>query len=640
MGRLGRLVAASCGIVLTHGIAVFSQELIPALPNNPAGAQQAPVAADAPLGIPAPPPDLPAAARAAKESFQPTSPEQLQAARAKLQEDMARLDRLLGTGANGAAWRKFLMWDQLQAQLAPDAMPDVLVLEDIRHRFISGHPGLNLPAFAATARSFADFEQAVLAAGAEASEEAPAKLDALAAGLSAMAQDPLSPEAESAAAAIRWLALRGQAPDLVAAVKKQYGHPNFFFHLSEPFLAIGMERKVNRTEPLTDVILGTRIRGTGYTSGYVSTHLVPNPNRAVIDSLFEGTTQSRTIGRNGPATIHSAGQTVFQVRKRAYMDPDGLKTVPATAAARTRSRTLSVDSGRGGWLFGHIADSIAAGRVAQNKPRSEAISADHAEDRLIRRVEKDSNPELAESNQDYQDKIRYPLLENGQFPPDLRTWSTDYYVYGYGTEANRLQLGAPDKPVPLRLVSDLGFQVHQTALNNLADGSLAGDEVTQQEFEDWVTDLLGRLPERFKREEGQPPWIIVFAEERPIRVSVSDNMVTISLNVTRVEGTVSSRRRWVITAKYVLEPIPGGLKAVRQGELEVAPPGYKEGDQIPGAAIGELRNIQRQFGTDLFEPEFIHDGLELTGDWEKAGKLPLVEYFFRAGWINLAWKKL
>ena len=57
-------------------------------------------------------------------------------------------------------------------------------------------------------------------------------------------------------------------------------------------------------------------------------------------------------GRNGPATIHSAGRTEFQVRKRVWMDPDGLKTVPATATARTRTRTLGVDSGRGGWLLG------------------------------------------------------------------------------------------------------------------------------------------------------------------------------------------------------------------------------------------------------------------------------------------------
>lgn len=585
--------------------------------------------------------DLAGAARAAKETFLATSPEQLQAARAKLQADLASLDRLLGKGANGQAWRKFVMWDQLEAQLAPDAAPDAAVLEDVRHRFISGHPGLKLPAFAAVARSVAAFEQAALAGDPKAPQEAGAKLDALAAGLSAMAQDPLAPQAEDAAAAVRWLALRGQAPELVQAVRQQYGRPNFFFHMSEPFLAVGMERKVNRTEPLTDVILGTRIRGTGTTSGYVSTHLVPNPHRAVIDSLFNGTTHSRTVGRNGTATIRSAGVTEFQVRKRVYMDPDGLRTVPATATARTSTRTLGVDSGRGGWLFGGIADSIAANRVAQSKSRSEAIGADHAEDRLIRRVEEDANPELANTNRDYQDRFRYPLLENGQFPPDLRLRSTDYYVYGYGTEANRLQLGAPNKPVPLRLASDLGTQVHQTALNNLADGSLAGETVSQTDFEKWVTDLMGRLPKRFERGPDEDvDWIITFAPDRPVRVSFGENEISVTLNTIRLEGRTESDTPWLITAKYHLEPIPGGLKGMRQGEIDVWPADYpRNAENLPNAIIARIPNIRRQFEKGLFEPEIIHDGLELTGDWEQAGKLPLVEYFCRAGWLNLAWRQ-
>src|SRR6185369_15115896 len=119
----------------------------------------------------------------------------------------------------------------------------------------------------------------------------------------------------------------------------------------------------------------------------VTIDVVPNPHRAVIDSLFNGVTHSRTVGHNGPATINSAGETLFQVRKRIYMDPDGVKTVPATASARTHTNTLGVNAGRGGWLLGGLFNSIAANRVAQSKGQSEAISSRHAEDRLSRRVD-------------------------------------------------------------------------------------------------------------------------------------------------------------------------------------------------------------------------------------------------------------
>ncbi len=406
--------------------------------------------------------------------------------------------------------------------------------------------------------------------------------------------------------------------------------------MSEPLLAIGAERKVNRSEPVTDTILGTNIRGMGDTSGYVRVQLVPNQHRAVIESLFNGVTYSRTVGRNGPATIQSAGRTVFQVRKRIYMDSDGVKTVPATAAARTSTTTLGVNAGRGGWLLGGIANSIAANRVAQNKSRSEAIASDHAEDRLIRRVEREANSELAQTNTDFQNKVRYPLLEQGQYPPDLKIRTNHYYVYGQGTEANRWQLGAADLPVAIKRPSDLGMYLHQTAINNLADGILAGDRVTQEDFEKWIKDLIGRIPENFRREPDRPAWVITFAEERPIRVAFADNTVTVSMSVRALEGTAETRRRWVLTAVYRLEPIPGGLKAVREGELDVAPPGN---EPLSGTAAGEKANIKRQFERDLFKPEYIHDGLELSGDWAKAGKLPVIEYFCRQGWLNLAWRR-
>jgi hypothetical protein len=236
------------------------------------------------------------------------------------------------------------------------------------------------------------------------------------------------------------------------------------------------------------------------------------------------------------------------------------------------------------------------------------------------------------------DRIRYPLLEDGQFPADLRFRTTDYYVYGYGTEANRLQVGAPDKPQPFANASDIGIQIHHSALNNLGDGTLAGRRVTQPEFEKQIIDLMGRLPDRLKRGPDDEPWALVFASERPLRIMFGDNVVTIALNVVRVEGTAESDNPWIIKAIYTIEPAPNGFKLVRQGELDVSPPGYKEGDQLSAAIVGEARNVRRQFSKNLFEPEFVHDGLELTGDWEKAGKLPVSEYLSAAGWVNLAWR--
>src|SRR5690606_32520591 len=115
----------------------------------------------------------------------------------------------------------------------PDATPDALALEDIRYLLASQHPGLNLPPFVAVAHSLAAYEQAALMSGPEAAEQAAAHLDALAQALAAMRENPIGPPFEDAATAVRWLALRGQAPQLVESVRYHYGKPNFFLHMSE-----------------------------------------------------------------------------------------------------------------------------------------------------------------------------------------------------------------------------------------------------------------------------------------------------------------------------------------------------------------------------------------------------------------------
>lgn len=573
------------------------------------------------------------AAKAAGATFKPADPAEVAAARAKLQEDLAKLNRFLGTGKNGKAWRDFLTWDALQGQLAEGAVLDSFALADVRNKLASQRNGLNLPAFTAVKNSLGVFEQRALAGDPKAAEEATKRMEKLAAGLGAVAKDRHAAELDRAAGAARWLAARGQ-PEMLQGLKPYYSQPNMFVQMSAPLVAVGIERKVNRTEPVTDVILGTYISGMGTTSGYVSAHLVPSPHQAIIESVFNGVTYSRTLGRNGPARINSAGRTTFQVRKRIYLDDDGIKTTHATASADTRTRTLGVDSGRGGWLFGHIADSIAANRVAQSKGRSQAIASDHAEDRLTRRVEQDANPRLADGNRDFQNKIRYPLLEQGQYPGDLNFSTDARYLYAIGTEASPLQLGAPDAPPKLK-PTDLTMQVHETALNNLAD-PLANDRVTQKGFEDWMIDLRGSLPKAYKPDPERPEWAMTFAEERPIRFRFDGDVVTVTLNLKGMEGSVNNRRRWVITGTYHLEPIPGGLLARRTKEIDVEKP---EGEELSGTDVGQVANIVRQFQRDLFKEEYRHEGLELSGEWAKAGKLPLVQWACRQGWLALAWRK-
>ena len=62
---------------------------------------------------------------------------------------------------------------------------------------------------------------------------------------------------------------------------------------------------MDEVTPVKDVILGTNISGTGRTVGKVDLQLVPTDDKAILDTVLSGKVHSRTVGHNGPATIHS-----------------------------------------------------------------------------------------------------------------------------------------------------------------------------------------------------------------------------------------------------------------------------------------------------------------------------------------------
>jgi hypothetical protein len=592
--------------------------------------------------LPRPPKEaLPEAVAKGQQRFRPVSEAEYQTSANKLRQAVERLDRYLGQSANGKAWREYLEWEQLQALASdePPAAPEQ-AYNAVQKKLKSERPGLSLPVFTAVRQALADYRSKLLIhQNPNTRQEAAESLEFLAEKLREFNQAPSQQLAYEIGQVLGWLDVRKQSPQIVADVRRYYRYPNVYLQMSEPLIDVGMTRSVDRCEPVHDWILGARITGTSHTVGRVSADVIPSAHTAMIDSMLNANATSRTVGRKDTATVHSAGHTNLQARKRIYFDEYGIMTVPATADAVTRTRTLSVDSGRGGILIGHIADRIARQRVAESKSQSERISAEHAEDRLRNRVEREATPDLYEANEDFKKEVRWALLDEGVMPEQTRFSSSDYYVFANGVEANEFQLAALTGPPPLRLPNnDVALRLHESALNNMADMRLAGKEVEQTEFQDWYKDRFGELPEELESDPDKVPWTITFEEARPISVTFGINEVVVTLRVRRVEGSVSSRRRWEISAVYKLEKIPGGLRGVRQGSIEVIPPGYK-GEGLSGSAAAERGNIQREF-EDLLKDTFEHTGLELPGEWgDKAGKLPLVEASSGYGWMVLGWVK-
>src|SRR5205823_13741700 len=92
----------------------------------------------------------------------------------------------------------------------------------------------------------------------------------------------------------------GQAPELVASIRRTYGHPNFFGYASRNFAASGIERDVDQVTAVNDNIIGTQLHGTARLVGRTTLALQDNPNMASMNILLGGTAWSNNVGYNGP----------------------------------------------------------------------------------------------------------------------------------------------------------------------------------------------------------------------------------------------------------------------------------------------------------------------------------------------------
>jgi hypothetical protein len=76
---------------------------------------------------------------------------------------------------------------------------------------------------------------------------------------------------------------------------------------------------------------------------------------------------------------------------------------------------------------------------------------------------------------------------------------------------------------------------------------------------------------------------------------------------------------------------------VRQGDLVVLPPNFVPGkSRLSSQQISWQTTLERRF-EKVFEPEIKSEGLELPGNWKKAGRLDLKVLHVKDGWLALAW---
>lgn len=415
--------------------------------------------------------------------------------------------------------------------------------------------------------------------------------------------------------------------------------PNLHVQMSERLIAAAVYRKIERPEPVRDVILGTRIRGEGMLRGTVSARLVEDSNAAAIELTLKSILDADSVGVNGPARIHSESVTRMRSTKRIEILAEGLSAFPARTEAETDSKIerISVSAGP-------VIRNVAHRRVYQQKDRSEQIAAMHAESRANRRMNDEIDPKIEDLNERYQQKIRQPLLARGLFPEVWDFRSTPSSMELVGLLAWEHDMGAVSPPPKPEAETDLLVQLHHSALNNLAQIRLSGAIVREEEIGSELERLFKRYaPEKARAIEkspqrSDPPWTFTFARKGPIEVTFNEGMIQIELRIRQFEQENQRHPGMNITIRYRIENGDSGTYLSLVGKPEVFPPAFHEREN---PVLSAREQVIRNLLGDRLEKELSgHIDLQverMPENWGRSGRLRPVVGRSEDAWLTLGW---
>ena len=595
-----------------------------------------------------------AACQEAKSQFRPLTKDDLKSVKTELVEALARLDvELKAAGANGEDWRQFLLWETLQKELQKEGALDQKALNEVCSRYASGNEGLGLIWFVearSTLWRLLKVDEAIDNPKTKNTYER--MLDNLSNNLKSFAVKPTTENTLGISESIRWLQNLQQAPEVVQAVQRQFIRPNLYGEASAEFVAAGMADSVDDNTAICDEILGTSISGSAHTVGQTTAELSPDSNLGVIDALLFATTYSSTVGSHGPVCIYTTGTTQIGACKRIWINEYGIFSCPAVSNAVTQTCINDIQAKR------KIIERIAWKKAYQQKPTAECIASSHAEQRANKRVDDKAAESLDKAQADFMKKFRRPLCDHKLFPEQLR-FSTDkqeLHVVSLQIGSSRL---AASMPPPSAIKADLVLRVHESMVNNFALDSLGGMTVNEDNFQKALNDMFpqpseeakgdesqpnpteGQKPKRLslrdkmKRDKNQPPWTITFATRQPISVTFSDEGFKIIIRGTKFINGDNSCDDMDVTVVYKIEKTDAGFKAVRQGEIQIFPPGRH---QLSGKEIAIKELLTKRF-SKIFEPEILGEGFVFSGRLKKVGEMLPVDVQSRDGWLTIAWNR-
>jgi hypothetical protein len=419
-----------------------------------------------------------------------------------------------------------------------------------------------------------------------------------------------------------WLRQRGSELSLADAVERRFGGPNFLVRVPNNALRDQLNRQLDETFRVNDVIAGTRVRGDGQLSGQVTGRFLPRISQGALELVLQGQTVASTSGYNSGARISSTGVTQLRGTKRVLIDARGVHPLPSAVDADTRISYNSVNAPNN--RYGREV----RGRVYGTRGRAESESAQKAASYVRSTIDSAVDGPAVALNKNLRQRIFVPLASRQVWPQTHEIRSDPSGLTIALLQKLPAQFGAPPPPPPVAGSAAIQILVHTSLVERLAACLLQGKTLEGG-------DLLQARPSRepvSAPADAADRWTLTFASVNPVSVVFRDGSVQITV---RLAGFRSNDRDYAGTEISVLYRLclqADQLIMVRDGEFRVYPLGFISGQQrLSGPQLVTRQVLQRRLEESV-PAEFDLGGFLGQGqtEWGRFTGFSISE-----GWLSL-----
>lgn len=584
--------------------------------------------------------ELPEMIRKLADEFQPISNEWFAYRRAKLEWAARQLDNYLATSPQRrSAWHKYLRTDEMKAEVAKGEKANTDILFEIAPLYKKGHIGLEKKQFTDMAAALNEYNDALYTRTNEnAKKDHNSRMTQLAKLVDTYSTKPDEVDPISIGYLIGNTTAASQNPEVLQYVRNQFARPNLELYVHRQFITGSVDREIHETNPVEDNILGASVSGTATFNGRMVSTTLESPHNALIDLHMFGIIDSYTTAYKGPAVVDSHGTTNIDAHKLLMFDEDGLHENCAVVHANTCSEFLCIGSTKR--FANKLITKIATKKAYENKAEAEEIAAEHAEERLAEKFNSQTGELVAKTNQRLREKFRDPLVRRGMYPQQIHVSTDANQIMVTALSADQFQLGAPDAPPKVLSTSslDVDANLHESMVNNVLAGYLAGRTIDRAEAEEMSKKANGKIADELK-DENEKNWSITFDEERPIVVRFRNDTVKITIHGTEFTSDKTVYPAMDISATYKVVPGKPDAKLVRQGGVEIFPPGFQEGKDQLSTSQQSLRRILERRMAKTFKEEIPLKPIKMGDPTKKEVLLYITQAASGMGWLQLGMQR-